>query len=207
MKNSFFPALEETFSSLPIFQIPAERMSVIDAMVDYILAKIKSNEEVRLNFICTHNSRRSQFSQIWAKTAADYHGIEVFCYSGGVEVTAFNERAVSAIKRDGFKVVQKGEENPVYFVFHGEESEPIVTFSKVYDDAINPNSGFAAVMTCDHADENCPFIPGAEKRIPLRFEDPKAFDGTVLEEKMYTERSHQIAAEMFLIFQRVKEKL
>lgn len=182
-------------------------MSVIDATVDYILAKIKSNEEVRLNFICTHNSRRSQFSQIWAKTAADYHGIEVFCYSGGVEVTAFNERAVSAIKRDGFKVVQKGEENPVYFVFHGEESEPIVTFSKVYDDAINPNSGFAAVMTCDHADENCPFIPGAEKRIPLRFEDPKAFDGTVLEEKMYTERSHQIAAEMFLIFQRVKEKL
>lgn len=192
---------------MPILQIPAERMSVIDATVDYILAKIKSNEEVRLNFICTHNSRRSQFSQIWAKTAADYHGIEVFCYSGGVEVTAFNERAVSAIKRDGFKVVQKGEENPVYFVFHGEESEPIVTFSKVYDDAINPNSGFAAVMTCDHADENCPFIPGAEKRIPLRFEDPKAFDGTVLEEKMYTERSHQIAAEMFLIFQRVKEKL
>lgn len=207
MKNSFFPALQETISALSITQIPSERLPVIELMAEYILEKIKSNEEVRLNFICTHNSRRSQFSQIWAQTAADYHGIDARCYSGGVEVTAFNERAVAAIKRDGFRVVQKGEENPVYFVFRGEESEPIVTFSKVYDDPINPNSGFSAVMTCDHADENCPFIPGTEKRIPLRFEDPKAFDDTDMEEKMYTERSHQIAAELFLIFQKVKERL
>ncbi|MBA4301983.1 MAG: protein-tyrosine-phosphatase [Cyclobacterium sp.] len=207
MQNSFYPALVETISFLPISQIPVERMPVIESMVDYILGKINAKEAVRLNFICTHNSRRSQFSQIWAQTAADYHGIEAFCYSGGVEVTAFNERAVEAIRRDGFKLVQKGEANPVYFVFHGEESEPIVTFSKVYDDPINPTTGFAAVMTCDHADENCPFIPGTEKRIPLRFEDPKAFDGTDLEEKMYTERSHQIGAEMFLIFQKVKERL
>lgn len=182
-------------------------MPVIESMIAYILGKIRANEEVRLNFICTHNSRRSQFSQIWGQTAADYFGIEASCYSGGVEETAFNERAVAAIKRDGFKVVRKGEENPVYFVFHGEESEPIATFSKVYDDPINPTTGFAAVMTCDHADENCPFIPGAEKRIPLRFEDPKAFDGTDLEEKMYTERSHQIGAELFWIFQKVKEKI
>ncbi|MBC6365346.1 protein-tyrosine-phosphatase [Algoriphagus sp. AK58] len=207
MKKSFFPALQKTIEALPIASIPAERMPVIESMVAYILDKIKNGEELRLNFICTHNSRRSQFSQIWAQTAADYYGIEAFCYSGGVEVTAFNERAVSAIRRDGFKVVQKGEGNPVYFVFHGEESDPIITFSKVYDDAINAQKGFAAVMTCDHADENCPFIPGAEVRIPLRFEDPKAFDGTDLEEKMYSERSHQIGAELFLIFQKVKEAL
>lgn len=207
MTNSFFQGLQSTISTLPIDQIPADRMQVIESMVDYILSKFKSDEEVRLNFICTHNSRRSQFSQIWGQTAADYFGIPAICYSGGVEVTAFNERAVAAIKRDGFKVVQKGEDNPVYFVFHGEDSEPIVTFSKVYDDPINAQKGFAAVMTCDHADENCPFIPGAEARIPLRFEDPKAFDGTELEERMYTERSHQIGAELFLIFQKVKERL
>ena len=207
MKSSFFAAVQKTILDLPISQIPADRIPVIEEMVDYILGKIKANKEIRLNFICTHNSRRSQFSQIWAQTAADYYGIEAYCYSGGVEVTAFNERAVSAIKRNGFKVVQKGEGNPVYFVFHGEESEPIIAFSKVYDDPINPTTGFSAVMTCDHADENCPFIPGTEKRIPLRFEDPKAFDGTDLEEKMYNERSNQIGAELFLIFQKVKESL
>ena len=207
MKNSFYESLESIIADLPIAQIAPQRMSVIDQMVDYIVQKIKSNQEVRLNFICTHNSRRSQFSQIWAQTATDYYEIPAFCYSGGVEVTAFNERAVAAIRRDGFKVVQKGDENPVYFVFHGEDSEPIVTFSKVYDDPLNAQKGFAAVMTCDHADENCPFIPGAEARIPLRFEDPKAFDDTDLEERMYTQRSHQIGAELFLIFQKVKEMI
>jgi arsenate reductase len=207
MNNSFYSSLRTTIAELPIDQIDSTRLPVMASLVDYILSKIRNGEEVRLNFICTHNSRRSQFSQIWAQTAADYYGIEAFCYSGGVEVTAFNERAVAAIRRDGFKVIQKGAENPVYFVFPGENSEPIVTFSKTYDDPINAQSGFAAVMTCDHADENCPFIPGAEARIPLRFEDPKAFDGTELEEKMYSERSHQIGAELFLVFRRVKEIL
>lgn len=207
MRSSFYENLVQTISTLPIHQIPFDRMPVIDQMVDYLVAKIKSDQEIRLNFICTHNSRRSQFSQIWAQTAADYFEISAFCYSGGVEVTAFNERAVVAIKRDGFKIVKKGDDNPVYFVFHGEEAEPIVTYSKLYDDSLNAKHGFAAVMTCDHADENCPFIPGAESRIPLRFEDPKVFDDSDLETQMYTHRSHQIGAELFLIFQKVKEKI
>ena len=207
MKPSFFPAVEKTISSLPISGVSEDRMPVIQQMVDYLVVKIKKGEEIRLNFICTHNSRRSQFSQIWAQTAADYFGIQAFCYSGGVEVTAFNARAVAAIQRDGFKVEQDGQENPLYSIVHGEQSKPILAFSKVYDNPANPNSGFAAVMTCDHADEHCPFIPGAEVRIPLRFEDPKAFDGTDLEETKYTERSHQIGAELFLIFRKVKEKL
>lgn len=207
MKNLFYEKLLGTIADLPLDQISVERMPAIDQMADYLVSKIKADQEIRLNFICTHNSRRSQFSQIWAQTAADYFEIPAFCYSGGVEVTAFNPRAVAAIKRDGFKIVKKGDDNPVYFVFHGEESEPIVTFSKVYDDPLNAKHGFAAVMTCDHADENCPFIPGAEARIPLRFEDPKAYDDTDLEQQKYTERSHQIGAELFLIFQKTKEKL
>lgn len=207
MKNLFYEKLLGTIADLPLDQISVERMPAIDQMADYLVSKIKADQEIRLNFICTHNSRRSQFSQIWAQTAADYFEIPAISYSGGIEVTAFNMRAVAAIKRDGFKIVKKGIDNPVYFVFYGEDAEPIVTFSKVYDDPINAKHGFAAVMTCDHADENCPFIPGAEARIPLRFEDPKAYDDTDLEEQMYSERSHQIGAELFLIFQKAKEKL
>lgn len=203
MSTLFYPSLAETIANLPFAAISAERLQLLDEMADYLLAKIKQGKEIRLNFICTHNSRRSQFSQIWAQTAATYFGIDAACYSGGVEVTAFNERAVAALKRDGFKVLQKGEENPVYFVFPGEDAEPIITFSKVYDDALNANKEFAAVMTCDHADDNCPFIPGAEERFPLRFEDPKAFDDSPLEEKMYSERSRQIAAELFYLFEKV----
>jgi arsenate reductase len=203
MPSLFYLALANTIANLPFAAISTERLQLLDEMADYLLAKMKQGEEIRLNFICTHNSRRSQFSQVWAQTAAVFYGIDAACFSGGVEVTAFNERAVAALKRDGFKVVKKGEENPVYFVFPGEDTEPIITFSKVFDDALNANKGFAAVMTCDHADENCPYIPGAEKRFPLRYEDPKPFDDSPLEEKMYSERSHQIAAELFYLFEKV----
>ncbi|MEY3643913.1 MAG: hypothetical protein RLZZ207_607 [Bacteroidota bacterium] len=203
MPALFYPALANTIANLPFAAISSERIQLLDEMATYLRAKMKQREEIRLNFICTHNSRRSQFSQIWAQTAAAYHGIDANCYSGGIEVTAFNPRAVAAIQRDGFKVVKKEGENPVYFIFYSEDEQPIVAFSKLYDDAINAPKNFAAVMTCDHADENCPVIPGAEKRFPLRFEDPKAFDDSLLEEQMYSERSHQIAAELFYLFEKV----
>lgn len=203
MSPLFYPNLADTIANLPFATISSERRLLLDEMAAYLLAKIQQGEEIRLNFICTHNSRRSQFSQIWAQTAAVYYGIDATCYSGGVAVTAFNTRAVAAIQRDGFKVVKKEGENPVFFIFYCEDEQPIVTFSKVYDDAINAPKDFAAVMTCDHADENCPFIPGAERRFPLRFEDPKAFDDSPQEEFMYTERSHQIAAELFYLFEKV----
>ena len=203
MPSLFYPALANTIANLPFAAISTERLQLLDEMAVYLQEKISNRKEIRLNFICTHNSRRSQFSQIWAQTAAAFYGIEAYCYSGGVEVTAFNPRAVAAIQRDGFKVVKKEGENPLYFVFYSEEEDPIVTFSKVVEDAVNATKEFAAVMTCDHADENCPFIPGAEKRFPLRFEDPKAFDNSPLEEKMYSERSHQIGAELFYLFEKV----
>lgn len=206
MPPVFYPALADTIATLPFAAISSERLQLLEEMAVYLLAKIKKGEEIRLNFICTHNSRRSQFSQVWAQTAAVYYGIDATCYSGGVEVTAFNERAVAALKRDGFKVVQKGEDNPVYFVFPGEDTEPIITFSKLYDDALNANKGFAAVMTCDHADENCPYIPGADKRFPLRYEDPKAFDDTEEEAARYIERSQQIGAELVLLFKNISER-
>jgi arsenate reductase len=206
MKNTFYSSLLQTIASLPISSIALERKALLEEMAEYLREKLRTGQEIRLNFICTHNSRRSQFSQIWAQTAAAYYGIEAFCYSGGVEVTAFNPRAVAAIQRDGFNVVQKEGENPIYFVLFSDDSESIVTFSKVYDDPINASKDFAAVMTCDHADENCPFIPGAEKRFPLRFEDPKAFDDSPQEEQMYTERSHQIGAELFFLFEKVSKQ-
>ena len=203
MSPLFYLTLAETIANLPFTAISSERLQLLDEMATYLRDKMKQGEEIRLNFICTHNSRRSQFSQIWAQTAAAYYGIEANCYSGGVEVTAFNPRAVAAIQRDGFKVVKKEGENPVYFVFYSEDEQPIVAFSKLYDDAINAPKDFAAVMTCDHADENCPVIPGAERRFPLRFEDPKAFDDSLLEEKMYSERSRQIGAELMYLFKKV----
>ncbi len=122
-----------------------------------------------------------------------------------MEVTAFNERAVASIKRSGFRVSSKGDSNPIYLISHSDDKEPIKAFSKLFDDPINQADQFAAVMTCSHADENCPFIPGTEKRIPVRYDDPKEFDGTPEEAERYDQRSMQIASEMFYTFSQVKK--
>jgi arsenate reductase len=195
--------LNSTIEQVLKIPIPDNRKVILDKFKDYIQNKLEIGETPRLNFICTHNSRRSQFSQIWAQTAAAFFAIDVECFSGGVELTAFNERAVESILRSGFKVEKEGEINPKYSVYYDTKSKPIVAFSKLFDDTPSP---FAAVMTCAHADENCPFIPAAECRIPVRYDDPKAFDDTALEAEKYDERSIQIASEMFYVFRNLANK-
>lgn len=199
-----FEKLNLTIASAIQQNIDQDRKTQLQVLIDYIQEKVNSKEEVRLNFICTHNSRRSQFSQIWAQTAAAFYSIDVDCFSGGVEVTAFNERAVASIMRSGFRVQSEGKINPHYRIQFSEDSEPILAFSKLYDDEVNPKDPFAAVMTCAHADENCPFIPSSDRRIAVRYEDPKAFDDSPLEEAKYYERSLQIASEMFYVFRQIK---
>ncbi|GGF36899.1 arsenate reductase/protein-tyrosine-phosphatase family protein [Echinicola rosea] len=203
-KIELLPELQRYVEQFQDREVSSDRNQVLEPLIAYVREKHSTNKAVNLNFICTHNSRRSQLSQIWAKVASEHFGIDLNCYSGGVEVTAFNERAVESIKRAGFRVTQKGEGNPHHFVFYADDADPIVAFSKRYDDTANIRQDFAAVMTCSHADENCPFIPGAEARIPVMYEDPKAFDGTNREAEKYDERSMQIATEMFYVFSKIK---
>jgi arsenate reductase len=195
--------LNENIESILALSISEERRSLLQPLIDYIKSKREKEQPIRLNFICTHNSRRSQFSQIWAQTAADYFEIPAFCYSGGVEVTACNERTIHSLERSGFIISKHGHSNPIYFILQAKDTRPILVFSKLYDDIINPHGVFASIMTCSHADENCPVVPGSEVRIPVRYEDPKEFDDTAMESVKYDERSQQIASEMFYVFSRV----
>lgn len=188
-------------------QITEERKRVLAQLTQFVQAKIKAGERVKLIFICTHNSRRSHLSQLWAQTAAYYYGVEgIETYSGGTEATAFNTKAVKAIHKVGFKIDKAGEnDNPVYLVNFTDELAPMKAFSKVYNAAGNPTKDFAAIMTCAHADQNCPFIPGASMRISLSYDDPKDFDGTDQEEVKYDERTRQIARELLYAFSQIKE--
>jgi len=200
-----FAKLNTTLAEALKKSIEEERKEILNELIAYIQGKVDSKQKVLLNFICTHNSRRSQFSQIWAQTAASYYDIDATCFSGGVEVTAFNERAVASIKRSGFEVQTEGGINPKYIVRFSLDSNPIITFSKLFDNETNAKEPFAALMTCAHADENCPLIPSAEKRIAVRYEDPKAFDDTPEENAKYDERSLQIASEMFYVFGQIRK--
>lgn len=200
MNNPFLPRLESTIESIRTFDIPADRQMILQPVIAYIQNCWAENKVPQLNFICTHNSRRSQFSQIWAQAFAHYFDVPFRSFSGGVEVTAMNERAVMSLQRAGFKVRVDGDVNPNYYFRVSDQSPEILAFSKVYDDPINPTQDFAAIMTCSDADENCPFIPGADARLPVRYQDPKISDDTPQEEEIYDTRSHQIAAELHFVF-------
>ncbi|HYG02909.1 MAG TPA: protein-tyrosine-phosphatase [Chryseosolibacter sp.] len=206
--NSVLLSLLPTITKLAsaFNDIPAYRKVILDEVTEFVSQQRGVNQKVNLNFICTHNSRRSHIAQIWAQTAARYYGIaNVHCYSGGTEATAFNPRAVKAMKESGFDIqISEAGSNPVYSVKFSNEMDPLTVFSKKYDDAFNPNNDFAAIMTCSHADENCPLVLGATKRIALTYNDPKDFDGTPQEAEKYTERVHEIGREILFAFSQVR---
>ena len=201
-----YQKIEKTIASLNLDAISDERKQTLKPLIDYIQSKVNENKNANLNFICTHNSRRSHLSQVWAQAAAHFYRLKnVYCYSGGTEATALFPMAAKTLELAGFEIENLSEgKNPVYAIKYAENEQPIIGFSKTFDDAFNPKSEFAAIMTCSHADANCPFISGAEKRIPIKYDDPKAFDNTPQQAEKYQERSNQIAAEMLYVFSKVK---
>jgi arsenate reductase len=198
--------ISNTIDTIKNVQISNERKAVLKPLINFIQEKVLANKTINLNFICTHNSRRSHLSQVWAQVAAHYFNVKnVYCYSGGTEATAMFPMAAKALELAGLKInnLSKGD-NPVYSIKYAENEHPIIAFSKTYDSEFNPKSEFAAIMTCNNADVGCPFIPGAEKRIPVKYDDPKAFDNTSQQAEKYTERSNQIASEMLYVFSQIK---
>ncbi|MRI01698.1 protein-tyrosine-phosphatase [Kriegella sp. EG-1] len=204
-ESDLFSKIDTLISTLKTSTISDERKKVLQPLSEYIQGKVSKNKEIRINFICTHNSRRSHLSQVWAQTLAKYFSVKnVTCYSGGTEATALFPMVAQTLEKSGFQINKISEDkNPIYSIKYAENEHPIIGFSKKLDDEFNPKSEFAAIMTCSQADGGCPFIAGAEKRIPITFEDPKAFDNTPHQAEKYNERSMQIATELFYIFSQI----
>ncbi len=206
------PELSEYVDTLPaeLDQIPADRALILEDFAAQIATSIRRDGSARLNFICTHNSRRSHLSQVWAQTAALHFGIDKLqTYSGGTEATACNVRTIDALRRAGFAVEKLTDgRNPHYRIRFSHQAEPLEAFSKIYSDAQagNPEKDFIAAMCCSRADRECPVVNGATARIPLHYEDPKVADNTPAESDQYDERCRQIAVEMFFVMKRVAEK-
>lgn len=192
---------------ISVQNIDEEHKAVLQPLIDFVQQKVDNKQQINLNFICTHNSRRSHFSQIWAHVGSEYYHIpNVQCYSGGTEETALFPKVAETLVNQGFNISKITEtDNPVYAIKYSENAPPIIGFSKKYDNPFNPTSEFAAILTCSQADDGCPFIAGAEMRIPITFEDPKTSDGTGEQTKVYAERSLQIAREMFYIFSMINK--
>lgn len=200
-----YPDIQEFIQSLDIQSVSVERAKILQPLIDYIHGQKDEEVVVQLNFICTHNSRRSHLCQVWAKTMAAYFGIQdVRCYSGGTETTAVYPMIIKTLKNVGLYIDKIDDNtNPTYKLKYSDEMCPMTLFSKTYDDAYNPKEDYAAIMTCGHAESNCPIIPNA-KRISVTYVDPKVSDGTPEQAAVYAERSTQIATEMKYVFSNIK---
>ncbi len=213
-KNKLYPKLQSYSENLAsnFESIDAERKVKLQEIGDYVIQQKKSSKNVDITVICTHNSRRSHFGQVWLQIAAYYYGIEgINTFSGGTEATAFNPRAVAALERAGVKIekttAQEADTNPVYSMSVGNKFPKTLMFSKKYSHRQNPQKEFAAIMVCSDADQNCPLVLGADTRFAIPFEDPKTSDNTPNEEQIYAERCKQIGTEFFFVMDYVKTEL
>jgi len=202
------PNLKQTIESLDTSVLSNDRKEVVKPLIEYLSARIKNDEPIRVVFICTHNSRRSHLAQVWMQVLAHYHNIDkVYSYSAGTEETAVYASVIKTLENVGFIAEKLSDgENPIYAIKYAKNEPAVLAFSKELTSDFNPKSEFAAIMTCSQADEGCPFIAGAEKRIPITYEDPKAFDNTDEEASKYNKRSIQIATELHYMFQQLTLK-
>ena len=207
MKKELLPEIQVFVEHLNFSVIPKERKELLDQIIAFIQNKRKQKAPINLNFICTHNSRRSQLCQVWAQTAAFYYNIDgLQAYSGGTAVTAFHPNTIRALQSCGFRITIEAEkENPVISLEFSSEAKPVLCYSKLYENAVPNSKKFAAILTCSDAEAACPFIPEAEARFSLKYKDPKKADGTVAEKETYAARNHQIATEMCYIFSKIRK--
>ena len=193
----------------------SQKNIVIDDNRKELLLKIANkivvnynNNDININFICTHNSRRSQLGQVWSFFAADYFKLPINAFSGGTEVTAFHRNTVKTLTEVGFKfdVDEFSHTNPIYRISFSDDKPSLLGYSKLYNNIENKTPYFV-LTTCNNADENCPFIPEAIDRFHVPYTDPKHSDDSAIQDETYLKTSRIIAAQMYFLFNEIKKLL
>lgn len=214
----WFPLASDALSflkelSLHFDAIPEKRQHLLKALAAAIQWDLDSNGKANIIFICTHNSRRSQFCEALFYAAVTYYRIlHTNVYSGGTEVTNLNNRVINALQRVGFKisrvplhkretVMQEYDCNYRFICtprgLKLSENHPM--YSKLYTDSINPSTNLITVMVCSSADKTCPNISGASHRIFLPYDDPKFSDDMPNEQEIYEITCMTIARELLFV--------
>lgn len=210
-RHKIYPQIKQFMAGLEgdVANIPSNRKDALVALSDYIISSISESGYCKLTFICTHNSRRSHIAQVWAHAFSLYFDLEdMLSFSGGTEATAFHPNAIEALRKCGFRISDDGSKNnPRYRVQVGEKLPDLICFSKHLTEPPNPESDFCAIMVCSDADEGCPVVSGADKRISLPYDDPRHFDDTPEMRQKYGERIHEIGRDLMWCFDRVSERL
>src|SRR5690606_25924805 len=110
--------IQKYIKTLDTASLSEERKSILQSLIDYINLKVQDKQKIQLNFICTHNSRRSHLTQVWAQAISEYFNIpKVECFSGGTEATAVYPMVIETLENAGFEILKEGDsKNPLYSI-------------------------------------------------------------------------------------------
>ena len=189
-------------------KIPEERRRVLEEIADYIYGAIQIDKEARIILIGSNNATRSILAEAWASAAAQYYNVRnIRLYSGGTDISHVAPFALKALEKAGFIVYRITDtDNPHYEIKYTYNINPLIVFSKKFNDRNLPQLNYGAVFVCPNADINVPFLKGMNFRTSLHYFDPGAYDNTPEQLDKYIERSHEIASEMFYVFYCIKNK-
>jgi arsenate reductase len=104
--------------------------------------------KLKILFLCTGNSCRSQMAEGWARALK---GGDVEAYSAGIETHGLNPNAVKVMAEAGVDIAS-------------HRSKQVDTLKRVPFDVV--------VTVCDHASEHCPIFPGQARIVHVPFDDP-----------------------------------
>ena len=116
-------------------------------------------QRLKILFLCTGNSCRSQMAEGWARHLKD---VVIEPYSAGVEVKPVDPLAVRVMKEAGVDISAQRSKH-VSEVMH-VELDYVIT-------------------VCSHARETCPFFPGGAKRVHVEFDDPPRLTQGIVDEE------------------------
>lgn len=109
---------------------------------------------MKILFLCTGNSCRSQMAEGFARQSGDGH---VTAESAGIESHGLNPKAVAAMDEIGIDI--------------SKQTSKIVTDTMI-------RSADLIITVCDHAKEHCPVIPAQIRQLHWSFDDPAKATGT-----------------------------
>ena len=112
-----------------------------------------AEERLRVLFICTHNSARSQMAEGWLRHLA---GDRFDAHSAGTEATRVHPSAIQTMREVGVDI-------------SGQHSKTLAPYLNQPWDMV--------ITVCDQANEACPFFPGGKQRLHWSFPDPSQADG------------------------------
>jgi arsenate reductase (thioredoxin) len=113
----------------------------------------RREDRLRVLFLCTHNSARSQMAEGLLR---DLAGDRFEVFSAGTEATRVRQEAISVMAEIGVDI----------------SSQESKTLERYIDEPFD-----RVVTVCDDANETCPFFPGARERLHWSFPDPSRAGG------------------------------